>query len=438
MLLLLAGSGSALAGADILAAEPATLAPSHTQLEQPTLLSGLSLGIALFAALYAAYLWIRQRKRYYAYFLLYFGCIGLLDSILGSAGSSATWLVDYQRLVLIAICLASTVGAVLSQAFMRQYPTNPLALRVLGALVVANSLALLAAPLLAPQLLRVSGMVIAGTSAALTAWCVATQASRRQYAIGLFSLAWAVLAAGVTLYALHHYAVVPANRLTANSLLVGSSLQLMLLTLALLEQRHVQHRQQLKEHSSAINDEIHSSAQLQFSQQQLEQQNTQLRQMLRKADRIDDVTGSLTAAALHRELEREYQTALRYGNTISVVVVEISDLLRIQQDGGELAGNAYLAAIAGIVGETLRRPGDITGRITGNHLSIVLPYTDTAGALVVMQRVVQGVNDWQQTNGPTSDRIKLRAGLASNEKQLFRHADDLIESAMAQIRDIAD
>jgi diguanylate cyclase (GGDEF)-like protein len=160
--------------------------------------------------------------------------------------------------------------------------------------------------------------------------------------------------------------------------------------------------------------------------------------LLHKADRFDGVTGLLNNTAFHLELDREYKIALRHGNTLSVLALEISDLQQINELHGHPAGDAYLHGVSQVISGCLHRPGDITGRIAGNRLGIVLPYTGIEGALAVTQRIKHHIHEWKRNNDPMSEPVKLRAGIASTENRLARHADDLIESATAHIRELVD
>ncbi|MDK0758204.1 7TM-DISM domain-containing protein, partial [Clostridium perfringens] len=66
---------------------------------------------------------------------------------------------------------------------------------------------------------------------------------RRQFpGARLFFTAWAVLLAGVLTLALHNAGVLPSNFVTANSLLIGSAFEMVLLSFALADRMNVARR----------------------------------------------------------------------------------------------------------------------------------------------------------------------------------------------------
>ena len=64
------------------------------------------------------------------------------------------------------------------------------------------------------------------------AWAAVLAIVRRHPGAPFFGLAWGVLLLGVTILTLHNNGLVPSNLFTANALLIGSSLEMVLLSYA--------------------------------------------------------------------------------------------------------------------------------------------------------------------------------------------------------------
>jgi diguanylate cyclase (GGDEF)-like protein len=406
-----------------------------------SLLTGLLLGTILLIMCCTTYLWFRYRQRHYLVFICYILCLTLLTmthSIYGDQffRTGNHWL--SARLPSLLTSLAAASGTGFCLVFLARYQLTPMMTRLLTGLVACNCLLVLATGILPPGTVTGNALIIAAATTGLSAILATAVAMRYRYQLALFCAGWSTIAIGMLVYALLQNEVLPQNALYTNSLLIGNTAGLFLLTLALCEQLYFESLQQLQQGIEATRSSEACRAELQASRAQLLEKNMNVERLLHKADRFDSVTGLLNSTAFHLELDREYKTALRHSNTLSVLALEISDLQRINEHRGHPAGDALLFGLAQVVTESLHRPGDITGRITGNRLGIVLPYTGIEGALAVAQRIKHRIHEWKRNSDPLSDPIKLRAGIASTENRLARHADDLIESAMAHIREVVD
>jgi two-component system, cell cycle response regulator len=123
-------------------------------------------------------------------------------------------------------------------------------------------------------------------------------------------------------------------------------------------------------------------------------QNAQLYEMAT----VDTLTGTYVRRFFEQCELRELRTAYRARQAISVLIVDLDGMKKINDTGGHLAGDEALI----IVGKKLReavRTSDIVGRIGGDEFAIVLPQTGESGAKRVADRALQLI-DGQYVNGP--------------------------------------
>jgi diguanylate cyclase (GGDEF)-like protein len=403
--------------------------------------TGLLPGVALFILSYSFYMWLRYRKPHTLYFAGYAICLVLFSATQSTGGEQAIhsempW--PGPRLPQLLSSLSAASGAGFCLAFLSLYRLTPAMARILKSLAAINGMLAVAAAITHSGAAAAISF-FATTASALVCLSLSVLAGiRYRSQLLCFCAGWSIIALGLLAHALAYIDVWPQSAVGGHSLPVAISLGLLLLTLALCEQFYAKSRQELRQQLEATQAAELSRNELSLNCRQLRQQNQDFEQLLLKADRFDGVTGLLNITAFHLELEREYKTALRHGNIVTVLALEISDLDQVYEGSGRTAGDSYLNALAQTVSESLQRPGDITGRIAGNRLGIVLPYTNIDGSLAVVQRIKHCIYQWKRNNTPMSGPIKLRAGIASTENSLARHADDLIESAMAQIRELED
>ena len=101
----------------------------------------------------------------------------------------------------------------------------------------------------------------------------------------------------------------------------------------------------------------------------------------------DQLTGLYVRSFFEKLLSRELRSAFRSQKTLSLLMVDLDKLKRINDLAGHLGGDQALA-IAGDVLRQATRNTDILGRYGGDEFAILLPHTDREGAENVGQRIV--------------------------------------------------
>ena len=104
---------------------------------------------------------------------------------------------------------------------------------------------------------------------------------------------------------------------------------------------------------------------------------------------VDQLTRVYTRGFFEHALLRELRTAHRHSEPLGLVLVDIDDMKRLNDQGGHLCGDRALEG----VGELLRtstRATDIVGRYGGDEFAVVLPKADASGAEIVVRRILEG------------------------------------------------
>jgi diguanylate cyclase (GGDEF)-like protein len=105
-------------------------------------------------------------------------------------------------------------------------------------------------------------------------------------------------------------------------------------------------------------------------------------------------------------LDREFGAVSRTQKPMSLLMIDV-DLFKDLNDAiGHVAGDEYLVRIANELYRKLPRATDFVARYGGKEFAAILPATDEAGAIVIAEKVRQGVAD-----------LKLRTCLRSPEQQ---------------------
>jgi diguanylate cyclase (GGDEF)-like protein len=119
--------------------------------------------------------------------------------------------------------------------------------------------------------------------------------------------------------------------------------------------------------------------------------NARLFRQIEEQAMTDELTGLFNRRYFHDRLERECQFAQRSGQPVSLIVLDLDRLKRINDTFGHPMGDAVLRH----VGDTLKavvRNVDVCARYGGEEFVVILPYTDQPGALLAAERLRTAVS----------------------------------------------
>jgi diguanylate cyclase (GGDEF)-like protein len=109
---------------------------------------------------------------------------------------------------------------------------------------------------------------------------------------------------------------------------------------------------------------------------------------LRTEARTDMLTGCANRLALSEELARATAGAERSGLGLSVAMVDLDGLKRINDSGGHDAGDLALQGLVASLRSVLR-DADTLYRVGGDEFVVMAPFTDEAGAIAMLRRAEQ-------------------------------------------------
>ncbi|MFA5550466.1 MAG: diguanylate cyclase [Trueperaceae bacterium] len=122
--------------------------------------------------------------------------------------------------------------------------------------------------------------------------------------------------------------------------------------------------------------------------QKLEQQAARLERL----SRTDELTGLPNRRSFDERLEIELQRAHRTNTLVSVMMVDLDDFKMINDTYSHVVGDAVLRTTGQALSDCMREI-DLCARIGGEEFVVLLPETDTDGALVVGQKVIRRVTE---------------------------------------------
>lgn len=153
---------------------------------------------------------------------------------------------------------------------------------------------------------------------------------------------------------------------------------------------------------------------------------------------LDPLTGAYTRRFFQGALASEIRSAHRSGRALSLLVVDVDNMKRINDTGGHLRGDEALAAIGRVLRQSTRT-ADSVGRYGGDEFVVALPGTGAAGATDVMQRILAALSTLTVDSpaGPLEVRASLgacvlappAAGAPVSSDLVARLSEELIRAA---------
>ena len=101
----------------------------------------------------------------------------------------------------------------------------------------------------------------------------------------------------------------------------------------------------------------------------------------------DQLTGCLNRRTLHDRLAGTLDRAVRLGEPVSLLFVDIDHFKAINDTYGHLAGDEVLATIGEVLVGTPWTAGAAAGRIGGDEFAVILPGADAAAAHDIGRRI---------------------------------------------------
>ncbi len=132
-------------------------------------------------------------------------------------------------------------------------------------------------------------------------------------------------------------------------------------------------------------------AELLLAQEQLLEVNLALRSQALE----DGLTQLANRRLLDHFLQDEIGRAKRDHLVVAMLLIDVDHFKHFNDCYGHLVGDECLKAVAGLIKNNIRRPGDLASRYGGEEFAVVLPGTDMAGAFVVAEQIRLAVAEAQ-------------------------------------------
>ncbi|RYG63999.1 diguanylate cyclase [bacterium] len=165
--------------------------------------------------------------------------------------------------------------------------------------------------------------------------------------------------------------------------------------------------------------------------EQAEQALVVSNQELERLAKVDGLTQIANRRTFDDQLRSEWSRLSREGAVLSLILFDIDFFKRYNDFYGHQAGDACLIQLAATVSEVVKRPADLVARYGGEEFAVILPETDSAGAIAVAQQIREAILQQAIPHelSDASDTVSVSVGVATCIPNSQERPDLLIEKA---------
>ncbi len=256
-----------------------------------------------------------------------------------------------------------------------------------------------------------------------------------------FLIAWAVLIAGMLVYASVSFGLLPKMFVTEYGIQIGAAAEMILLSFALADRINVSQeriRRQTEQTQTTLEFRVQERTQeLNEALERLELAN----KILRQSSQRDGLTGVYNRRYLDEALKSTWAKAIDNESPVALIVLDLDHFKEVNDRRGHLAGDDCLRAVAAALTAVLEPIDCVLARFGGEEFFVVLPGMTATEAGDLAERLRGAVESTKVVSGDQSFHITASFGAAAispgggrTDRDLIRSADQAMYEAKKQGR----
>jgi diguanylate cyclase (GGDEF)-like protein len=157
----------------------------------------------------------------------------------------------------------------------------------------------------------------------------------------------------------------------------------------------------------------------------------QLNAELEAISQLDSLTQAYNRRTFNEMAQQQWLLAARQKKPISLLMIDADHFKLYNDHYGHPAGDSCLKKITQAIRDCLNRPFDLLGRYGGEEFIVLLPDTDSLGAMQVAESIRAALAGYEVRHevSPTHDQVTLSIGGASCAQAANYSLEDLIKRA---------
>jgi diguanylate cyclase (GGDEF)-like protein len=205
--------------------------------------------------------------------------------------------------------------------------------------------------------------------------------------------------------------------------------------------RRYQQDRELSEKNQEL-EQLNASLEQKVKERTVELQRANLE--LSRLAAIDGLTQIANRRRFDEYLAAEWQRHTREQLPLALLMIDIDYFKNYNDHYGHQGGDECLIQVAQAISRAPQRPTDLVARYGGEEFAVILPNTNTAGALVVAEAIQDAIailaipHAWSAVNHYVTLSIGISSQIPSpetNPEQLIAKADEALYAAKDRGRD---
>ncbi len=154
--------------------------------------------------------------------------------------------------------------------------------------------------------------------------------------------------------------------------------------------------------------------------------NIQLYKEVNHKAQTDGMTGLVNHTTFYNILKRELKRFERYGSKLTLLMIDLDGLKKINDQHGHLAGDLVIKHIAHCIKKCIRQT-DIAARYGGDEFAVILPETHLPAAETIADRLLEEVesNLIDFKGNKIQATISIGVGQSENGQTIEEFVDDI-------------
>jgi diguanylate cyclase (GGDEF)-like protein len=166
-------------------------------------------------------------------------------------------------------------------------------------------------------------------------------------------------------------------------------------------------------------------------------QNAHYVERMKQLAYLDGLTGIFNRRFFELRIMEELERARRYGTGMAVIMADIDQFKRLNDEFGHLLGDEVLRQVSSLFHQQLRKI-DVVCRYGGEEFAILLTQTNAQQAVAIAEKLRRLVESWQFPGVPRT--VTISAGVAAcpahgeTRDEMIRAADNGLYAAKQEGR----
>ncbi|MCD6586594.1 MAG: GGDEF domain-containing protein [Desulfobacteraceae bacterium] len=407
---------------------------------------GLFFGIMLIMGLYNLFVFISVREIYYLFYVCFVLCMTIFLASLKGLSFQYLWphnVLWNDQSIIVGLAGVILFCALFIRVFINLPGNRPLSskfmllIAAISAIIIGSTFFLPYRVMIQWVILTAVIAIVGATVIAIIRWIDGDISAR------YFMLAWSAMMFGGIILAANKFNLIPRNLFTENATSYGMALQVILLSIALAERLNLEKQNSLtaqreaykherlarKAQEDALQIQKHAN---EILEQRVSERTIDLQQaneMLETLSITDGLTGTKNRRYFDEIYPREFKRAIRDKTPLGILMLDIDHFKNFNDTYGHLTGDECLRMVASKIENALQRVSDMAFRYGGEEFCVLLPNTQTKGALIVAKRIRKKIETTDFKFNNKNVTVTISIGLISSIPPQNRHPEELISNA---------